>query len=77
MANAASWARRVGGVKALGVGEFNAQNASGITEITTELATDSLWAWGCLWNANGSGGANSSVLAGDRLATFKRILAAW
>ena len=41
------------------------------------LATDSLWAWGCLWNANGSGGANSSVLSGDRLATFKAILAAW
>jgi hypothetical protein len=77
MANLASWARRVGGVRALGVGEFNAQSALGITQITSQLSSDRLWAWGCLWNANGGGGAHSSVLAGDRLATFKRILAAW
>lgn len=77
MANMASWARRVGGVRALGVGEFNAQSALAITQITTELATDRLWAWGCLWNADGSGGANATVLVGDRLATFKKILAAW
>jgi hypothetical protein len=77
MANIASWARRVGGVKALGVGEFNAQSAAGITQITTQLATEKMWAWGCLWNANGGGGANSSVLSGDRLSTFKKILAAW
>jgi hypothetical protein len=77
MANLASWARRVGGVKALGVGEFNAQSSLGITQITSQLASDRMWAWGCLWNANGSGGANSSVLAGDRLTTFKKILAAW
>ena len=52
-------------------------SAAGITQITTQLATDKLWAWGCLWNANGGGGANSSVLSGDRLSTFKKILAAW
>lgn len=77
MANIASWARRVGGVRALGVGEFNAQSAAGITAITTELGSDPLWAWGCLWNQNGSGGANSSVLTGDRLAAFKKALANW
>jgi len=77
MANMASWARRVGGVKALGLGEFNAQSAAGITAITSKLASDSLWQWGCLWNANGGGGAHSTVLTGDRLAAFKKALASW
>jgi hypothetical protein len=77
MANMAAWARRVGGVQAMGLGEFNAQSGADITAITNELGGDSLWAWGCLWNANGGGGANSTVLTGDRLAAFKQALASW
>jgi hypothetical protein len=77
MANMAAWARRVGGVKGMGLGEFNAQSAASLTAITTKLGSDSLWQWGCLWNANGGGGANSTVLTGDRLTAFKKVLAAW
>jgi hypothetical protein len=77
MANMAAWARRVGGVKGMGLGEFNAQSAASLTAITSQLASDSLWQWGCLWNANGGGGAHSTVLTGDRLAAFKKALASW
>jgi hypothetical protein len=74
MKNMGTWARRVGGVKALGVGEFNAPTASGITDATNALAADPLFAWGCLWNANQS---VATVLTGDRLTAFRKALAAW
>ena len=74
MENLAAWARRVGGVKALGVGEFNAPTAAGITHATNALGSDPLFAWGCLWNANLT---FASVLSGDRLAAFKKALANW
>jgi hypothetical protein len=77
IARMGAWARRVGGVKALGVGEFNAQTAAGITSATQALGHDPLFAWGCLWNAYGPGAANASVLTGDRLAAFKSALASW
>jgi len=77
MANMASWATRVGGVKGLGLGEFNAQSAASLTAITTKLSSSSVWQWGCLWNANGGGGAHSTVLTGDRLAAFQKALASW
>jgi hypothetical protein len=77
MASMAAWARRVAGVKAVGVGEFNAQTAQGITNATTELGSDPLFAWGCLWNAFGPGAANATVLTGDRLLAFRKVLAAW
>jgi hypothetical protein len=74
MKNMAAWARRVGGVKALGVGEFNAVTAAAITNATNELASEKLFAWGCLWNANQEW---ATVLTGTRLAAFKKALAAW
>jgi hypothetical protein len=74
MRNMAAWARRVGGVKALGVGEFNAPTASGITDATKALAADPLFAWGNLWNANQT---PATVLTGDRLTAFRQALAAW
>jgi hypothetical protein len=74
MKNMSAWARRVGGVKALGVGEFNAPTASGIIDATTTLATDPMFAWGCLWNANQT---PATVLTGDRLTAFQQALAAW
>jgi hypothetical protein len=74
MKNMGAWARRVGGVKALGVGEFNAPTASGITDATNALATDPMFAWGCLWNANQT---PATVLTGDRLTAFRQALAAW
>lgn len=75
MKNMAAWARRVGGVKALGVGEFNAVTATAITNAMNELKSEPLFAWGCVWNSNGSSWA--TVLTGDRLTAFKKALAAW
>ena len=69
-----SWARRVGGVKALGVGEFNGPTAIGITHAAAALKADPLFAWGCMWNSTGG---IATVLTGDRLAAFRTALAGW
>ena len=69
-----AWARRVGGVKALGIGEFNAATAAAITNATNALAADPLFAWGCLWNADLN---TVHILSGDRLVAFKAALANW
>jgi hypothetical protein len=74
MKNMGAWARRVGGVKALGVGEFNAPTASGISDATKALAADPMFAWGNVWNANQT---FATVLTGTRLTAFKQALAAW
>jgi hypothetical protein len=70
----AAWARRTGGVKALGLGEFNAATAVAITNATDALAADPMYAWGCLWNADLN---TVTVLSGDRLVAFKTALANW
>jgi hypothetical protein len=75
MKNMAAWARRVGGVKALGVGEFNAVTAGAITNALNELKSEPLFAWGCVWNS--SNGSWATVLSGARLTAFKTALAAW
>jgi hypothetical protein len=72
--NMSAWAKRVGGVKALGIGEFNAPTATGIADTMNALAADPLFAWACLWNANES---FATVLTGARLSAFKSALAAW
>jgi hypothetical protein len=74
MKRMARWARRVGGVKALGVAEFNSPTAIGITHAVHELATEPLFAWGCIWNTTYS---FASVLTGARLTAFRKALAAW
>ena len=70
----AAWARRTGGVKALGLGEFNAATAAAITHATNALGGDSLFAWGCLWNADLK---TVTVLSGTRLTAFRTALANW
>ena len=72
-----AWARRVGGVTSLGLGEFNTQTAHGLTNATNALGNDPLFAWGCLWNADGTGSANATVLTGTRLTAFRTALANW
>jgi hypothetical protein len=72
--NMGSWARRVGGVKALGVGEFNGPTAIGITHAAAALGADPLFAWGCMWNATGG---IATVLTGARLTAFRTALANW
>lgn len=74
MKRMAGWARRVGGVKALGIGEFNSPTAIGITHAVRELAAEPLFAWGCIWNTTGG---IATVLTGARLTAFKSALAAW
>lgn len=70
----AAWARRTGGVHALGLGEFNAATAGAITNATDALGADPIYAWGCLWNADGS---TVTVLSGARLSAFRTALANW
>jgi hypothetical protein len=74
MRRMAHWARNVGGVKALGIGEFNSPTAIGITHAVGRLAAEPLFAWGCVWNTN-LGFAR--VLTGARLTAFRKALAAW
>ncbi|MBC7581832.1 ricin-type beta-trefoil lectin domain protein [Aeromicrobium sp.] len=71
MKNMAAWAKRVGGVKALGVGEFNGEEAKAITEGMNAIKAEPMFAWACMWN-NTAGIA--TVLTGDRLEAFKNGL---
>jgi hypothetical protein len=68
------WARRVGGVRALGIGEFNGPTAVGITNATKAVASDPLFAWACMFNADAQ---IATVLTGDRLTAFQTALANW
>ncbi len=70
----AAWARRTGGVRALGLGEFNAATPAAITNATNALAADPMYAWGCLWNTDLN---TVHILSGDRLVAFKAALANW
>lgn len=74
MKRMAHWARNVGGVKALGIGEFNSPTAIGITHAVRRLAAEPLFAWGCVWNTNLG---FVRVLSGARLTAFRTALAAW
>lgn len=68
------WARRVGGVKALGVGEFNGHTAASITNATRALAADPMIRFGCVLNSTVE---VATVLTGDRLQAFRAALAGW
>ena len=48
MKRMAHWARNVGGVKALGVAEFNSPTAIGITHAVRRLAAEPLFRFGCV-----------------------------
>jgi hypothetical protein len=74
MKRMAHWARNVGGVKALGIGEFNSPTAIGITHAVRRLAMEPLFAFGCVWNVNGG---TATVLTGARLRAFRKALASW
>lgn len=51
--NMAAWARRVGGVKVLGVGEFNGFRPTDLTDLTDFVQTDPLYrgGWALVWNS--------------------------
>jgi hypothetical protein len=74
MKRMARWAHRVGGIKRLGIAEFNSPTAIGITHAVHELATEPLFRWGCIWNTTGG---IATVLTGARLTAFQKALAAW
>ena len=72
--NMGSWARRVGGVKALGIGEFNGLTPLAITEAMNAVKAEPLVAWACMWNSQADG-LVGRPLEGARLEAFKRGLA--
>jgi hypothetical protein len=72
-----AWARRTPGVRGLGLGEFNMQTSQGMTDATAALKVDPLFAFGCIWNMDGTGAANAHVPTGAMLTEFKKALAAW
>jgi hypothetical protein len=72
-----AWARRTTGVRGLGLGEFNMQTSQGMTDATAALKKDPLFAFGCVWNMDGTGAANAHVLTGAMLTEFKKALANW
>lgn len=76
-----AWARRVGTpaapVRALGLGEFNMQTPQGMTDALAALKSDPLFAFGCIWNMDGTGSAHAHVLTGAMLAAFKSGLSGW
>jgi len=67
-ARMAAWARRTGGVQALGIGEFNGFTASSITNVMNVVKADSLFKWALVWNSGPSG--LGTPLEGDRLQAF-------
>jgi hypothetical protein len=75
--NMGAWARSTPGVHALGLGEFYMQTPQGMTDATTALAADPLFAFGRVWNMDGTGSANAHVLTGEMLANFKAAFAGW
>jgi hypothetical protein len=75
MVNMSKWATRMGDVRALGIGEFNANTPATISAATNVLATDPKFAWGCVFNSDV--GALGKVLTGTRLTAFKTALAGW
>ena len=77
MKRMAEWARRVGGVRALGIGEFNGHTAASITNAAAALKAEPLFAWGCVWNSDGGEGGIATPLEGDRLTAFRTALANW
>jgi hypothetical protein len=71
--NMSAWAQRVGGVKALGIGEFNGVNVAGITEAMNAIKADPLIEWACMWNSvvEGESSGMGQPLSGERLEAFK------
>jgi hypothetical protein len=73
MTNMVAWANRVGGVKGLGVGEWNGLSAGTVTKSMNVVKSQPLFKWALEWNS-----ANSGIglyLSGDRLTAFKTGLA--
>ncbi|HRJ06262.1 MAG TPA: hypothetical protein PK096_03700 [Candidatus Saccharibacteria bacterium] len=64
----AAWARRTGGVSALGIGEFNGFTASSITNVMNVVKADTLFKWALVWNSGPSG--LGTPLEGARLQAF-------
>ena len=64
----AAWAKRTGGVNALGIGEFNGFTASSITNVMNVVKAEPLFKWALVWNSGPSG--LGTPLEGDRLQAF-------
>ena len=64
----AAWAKRTGGVSALGIGEFNGFTASSISNVMNVVKAESLFKWAMVWNSGPSG--LGTPLDGTRLQAF-------
>lgn len=67
-ARLAAWAKRTGGVNAVGIGEFNGFTASSITNVMNVVKADPLFKWALVWNSGPSG--LGTPLEGARLQAF-------
>lgn len=75
MRNMVAWAKRMGDVKGLGIGEFNSHTATGIADACAVLKAEPLFKVGCVWNTDE--GTAVKVLTGTRLTAFKTALSNW
>lgn len=75
--NRVAWAKRVGGVKALGVGETNAFTAKDLTDEFNLVKSEPLFrnGWACVWNS--TGGSYLPLTETGLLDDFQAILKAW
>lgn len=64
----AAWAKRTGGVSALGIGEFNGFTAASITNVMNVVKAEPLFKWALVWNSGPSG--LGTPLEGARLQAF-------
>lgn len=73
IASLVAWSKRVGGVKALGIGEWNGQSAASITRTMNAIKKEPLVKWALVWDNDDSG--VGLRLSGARLDAFKAGLA--
>lgn len=75
--NRVAWAKRVGSVKALGIGETNGYKASDLTDVFSFAKTEPLFAgsWACLWN--GTTGTHVPIQQTGLVATWQSIVRSW
>jgi hypothetical protein len=69
IANMVAWSKRVGGVKAIGIGEWNGLTAASITRTMNVIKSEPLVKWAAVWNSADSG--VGLYLSGDRLDAFR------
>lgn len=75
--NRIAWAKRVGGVKALGIGETNAFTPADLTDVLNIVRDETLFrgGWALVWNS--TGGTYRPLNETGLLDDFQQILRTW